>query len=104
EAAKGRAKAEQIDRNASQFATDLVYRFGKSENFWIGGRYNKVSSVLAGGDVSINRVAVTGGWFVTKNIMAKAEYVSQNYNGFVATDLRNGGKFNGFVIEAVVGF
>lgn len=104
EAAKGRAKNEQIDRNASQFATDLVYRFGKSENFWIGGRYNKVSSVLAGADVDINRVAVSGGWFVTKNIMAKAEYVSQNYNGFVATDLRNGGKFNGFVIEAVVGF
>jgi len=30
--------------------------------------------------------------------------VSQNYNGFVSTDLRNGGKFNGLVIEAVVGF
>ena len=57
-----------------------------------------------GADVNINRVAVSGGWFVTKNIMAKAEYVSQNYNGFVSTDLRNGGKFNGLVIEAVVGF
>jgi len=104
ETAKGRSKSEQIERSANQFATDLVYRFGKSDNFWLGGRYNKVSSTVGGADVNINRVAVSGGWFVTKNIMAKAEYVSQNYNGFVSTDLRNGGKFNGLVIEAVVGF
>ena len=104
ETANGRSKSEQIERSANQFATDLVYRFGKSDNFWLGGRYNKVSSTMGGADVNINRVAVSGGWFVTKNIMAKAEYVSQNYNGFVSTDLRNGGKFNGLVIEAVVGF
>jgi hypothetical protein len=36
--------------------------------------------------------------------MAKAEYVSQNYNDFLPSDIRNGAKFNGVVFEAVVGF
>jgi hypothetical protein len=104
EASKGRAKNESIERNATQFATDLLYRFGKNENFWIGGRYNTVSAKMTSGDIDINRVAFSGGWFVTKNILAKLEYVSQKYNGFPASDLRNGGKFNGFVLEAIVGF
>jgi len=104
EGAKGRSKTETIERKANQFATDVVYRFGKKENFWLGGRYNSVSSVLSGNDVDINRIAFSGGWFLTKNIMTKLEYVSQKYKGFPASDLRNGGKFNGFVLEAVVGF
>ena len=90
ETAKSRAKNEQIQRTANQFATDLLYRFGKSDNFWVGGRFNRVSSNISGADININRVAFSCGWFVNKNIMAKAEYVSQNYNGFVASDLRNG--------------
>lgn len=104
ESSKGRAKNETIERNATQFATDLLYRFGKNENFWIGGRYNTVSATMTAGDIDINRIAFSGGWFVTKNILAKLEYVSQKYNGFPTSDLRNGGKFNGFVLEAIVGF
>ncbi|MDP3437303.1 MAG: hypothetical protein Q8S04_08665 [Bacteroidales bacterium] len=104
EGAKGRSRTETIERKANQFATDVVYRFGKSENFWLGGRYNSVSSVLSGNDVDLNRIAVSGGWFLTKNIMTKLEYVSQKYKGFPASDLRNGGKFSGFVLEAVIGF
>jgi hypothetical protein len=34
----------------------------------------------------------------------KAEYVNQQYKDFPITDYRNGGKFSGYVIEAVVGF
>jgi hypothetical protein len=30
--------------------------------------------------------------------------VTQKYNDFPTTDIRNGGKFNGFVIEGVVAF
>ncbi|MPN42676.1 hypothetical protein SDC9_190233 [bioreactor metagenome] len=36
--------------------------------------------------------------------MTKLEYVTQSYDGFANTDIRNGGKFNGIVLEAVVGF
>lgn len=109
ENSRGRAKTETVDRSASQFATDLVYRFGKNEAFWVGGKYNTVSSELLNGtsvyDVTVDRFALSGGWFVTKNIMAKFEYVNQNYSdGFLANDYRKGGQFNGIVIEGVVSF
>lgn len=105
ETAKGRSKTETVERSANQFATDLVYRFGKKENLWFGARYNTVSSTLPTEEtIDINRIAVSGGWYVTKNIMAKLEYVNQKYNGFPTNDLRNGGEFNGVVLEAVIGF
>ncbi|MCH7412217.1 hypothetical protein MM213_01880 [Belliella sp. R4-6] len=105
EQSKGRAANEQADRKWNQLGADAVYRLGVKENVYLAARYNKVSGELAGGrDVSIDRVQIGGGWFVTKNILAKVEYVSQNYNDFAAGDIRNGGKFNGLMIEGVIGF
>ena len=108
ETSKGRAKNETIERKANQFVTDVLYRFGSSENFWVGARYNSVKATLLNGtapyDVKLDRTAFSAGWFVTKNIMAKAEYVTQNYNDFIPADIRNNAKFHGVVIEAVVGF
>lgn len=106
EIAKGRNKAEINSRNASQIGIDAIYRFGATENVFIGARYNAVTARLANttADVKINRTAFAGGWFITKNTLLKVEYVTQKYNDFNATDFRNGGKFNGIVVEAVVGF
>ncbi len=108
ESASGRAKAEITgERKMSQFATDLVYRFGNNENFWVGARYNTATAGVAAAtpyDVTIDRISASAGWFVTKNVMTKVEYVNQDYKNFVASDIRNGGNFKGLVIEAVVGF
>jgi hypothetical protein len=106
ELAKGRTKTETAERKASQVAGDIVYRFGNSENLFAGLRYNAAKARLAGfsQDVKIDRVAIAGGWFVTKNILMKAEYVMQKYKDFPATDYRSGGEFNGYVIQAIVGF
>lgn len=129
ESASGRAKDEITgERGATQLATDLVYRFGKDENFWVGVRYNTLNATLpatkavaavttpasalttavpalAPYNVSINRLAVSAGWFVTKNVMTKLEYVNQNYDYASAPlSILNGGNFKGFVLEAVVGF
>lgn len=106
ETAKGRTKTETTDRKASQYAADVIYRFGSSENLFMGVRYNGVTARLAGftDDVKLNRFAIAGGWFVTKNILMKGEYVVQQYKDFPTSDYRSGGKFNGYVIEAVVGF
>src|ERR1035437_8481048 len=111
ETSKGRAKSELISRTATQFASDLVYRFGSSENFWVGARYNTVKSGMLATptattsyDVKLDRTAFSAGWFVTKNIMMKGEYVTQNYNNFLASDIRSNAKFHGVVFEAVVGF
>jgi hypothetical protein len=37
-------------------------------------------------------------------MLLKGEYVFQQYNDFPTADYRNGGKFNGFMVEAVIGF
>lgn len=106
ETAKGRTKLETDVRQFDQYAGDIVYRFGTNENLFAGVRYNSVKGQLAGipGDVSVNRVAGAAGWFLTRNILLKGEYVVQKYNDFPTTDYRSSGKFNGYVIEAVVGF
>lgn len=57
-----------------------------------------------GDDVDITRMNIGGGWFLTKNILAKAEYVTQKYDGFATESIFNDGKFNGFVLEAVISF
>jgi hypothetical protein len=106
ELAKGRTKTETEERKASQIAGDIIYRFGNSENFFVGARYNEAKARLAGmtDDIKINRIAAAGGWFLTKNILMKGEYVIQKYKDFPLTDHRSGGKFSGYVIEAIVGF
>jgi len=107
EMAKGRMISEVDMRTAKQYAIDLIYRFPKeTENFWIGGRFNsvKTSLPLFPGDITINRTAGSIGWFVTKNMMLKAEYVNQLYRNFKSTDIRSGGKFDGFMFEASIGF
>ena len=106
ETAKGRTKTETELRKMQQYAGDIIYRLRAAENLFVGVRYNAVKARLAGiaNDVNVNRYAVAGGWFLTKNILLKGELVNQQYKDFPATDYRNGGKFNGYVIEAVVGF
>ena len=105
ERATGKAKAELDERTFNQYAGELVYRFGNNENFYIGGRYNLVEGEMAGGaDIDITRYNLAAGWFMTKNILAKLEYVNQEYNDFPMTDIRNHGQFDGVVLEAVISF
>ena len=106
EASKGRTKTETVDRKANQYAVEGVYRFGKDENLFVGARYNEVTARLAGltNDVTVNRLSLAGGWFLTKNVLLKGEIVNQKYIDFPTSDYRSAGKFNGYVIEAVVGF
>src|SRR5690606_35315999 len=105
ELVSGRTAAEADNRNATQFAGEVIYRFGNAENIYIGGRYNTVSSELAGGlDVDISRVQLSAGWFLTKNILAKVEYVAQKYDGYPDTNILHEGKFSGLMAEAVISF
>lgn len=132
EAAKGRGKYEATgERVAKQLATDLILRYN---NFYLGARYNVVDAeqylaadlaslpgVVSGAasdaprhnfvgqdkgmyNVKIKRTAISAGWFLTNNILAKIEYTSQKYHGFVYNDIRSNGQFSGFVAEAIIGF
>jgi hypothetical protein len=106
ERATGRANTEAADRTFNQFATDVVYRFFPREQVYAGVRYNKVNGTLAGitNEVTVNRWQLAAGWFVTQNLLVKGEYVNQEYLDFPAANIRNGGKFNGMILEGVVAF
>jgi hypothetical protein len=106
ERAKGGASTEASDRTWNQYAADIVYRFFPREQVYAGVRYNRADGTLAGiaGDLVVDRWQVAGGWFVTPNILIKSEYVNQEYDGFPVTNIRNGAKFNGMMLEGVIGF
>ncbi len=55
-------------------------------------------------NVSVDCSAVAAGWYITPNVLLKGEYVRQSYRDFPAADIRNGRKFNGFVVEAGLAF
>lgn len=112
---------KQDKRKFDQIAVDLLYRFGQQENFYIGGRYNKVSGdqvfganstpTAPGGlsqgtvnEISIERTAFGAGWFITRNILLKGEYVTQKYNDFPTGHILQGGKFDGFVFQGTIAF
>ncbi|MCX2742984.1 hypothetical protein OO013_03855 [Mangrovivirga sp. M17] len=91
----------------NQYAGEVLYRFGNTENFYVGGRYNMISGEMNEGDPTreISRLNIGGGWFMTKNVKVKLEYVTQDYSG----DGWNGTKyqdasFDGVVLEAGISF
>jgi hypothetical protein len=105
------------DGSYTQIGAELLYRFGSWDQFYVGGRYNTVSGhgeYAKGGETpgtkEITRINIGGGWFMTKNTLIKAEYVTQEYNENFANPWTGNpnniteGKFNGFVLEAVISF
>ncbi|HRO85625.1 MAG TPA: hypothetical protein PK110_12445 [Niabella sp.] len=97
------------DGSYTQLAGELLYRFGGKEQFYLAGRYNAVSGKDYDDAASrkIDRFNIGGGYFLTKNVLAKLEYVSQKYNNSAAWGTASplyGGKFNGLMLEATIGF
>ena len=106
EQAQGRATTEAAERTFRQHAIDVVYRFYQDEKLFVGARYNKAGGDLVGiaEKAGAKRVQLAAGWFITPALLAKAEYVNQTYYGYPLTNIKNGGKFNGLMLEGVVGF
>jgi hypothetical protein len=105
ENASGKAMAETDTRTFNQYGAELLYRFGTSDRFYVGTRYNLVSGTLASREeIDISRINVGGGWFMTKNILTKVEYVSQTWDGYNPGSRFDGAEFSGLMIEAVISF
>jgi hypothetical protein len=103
---RGKALSEAgWQRDWNQFAGDLVYRF-MDEKAYFGARANTANGKLTGiaNKVSVDRNALAAGWYVTPVLLMKGEYMQQRYFRFPTTDIRNGGKIQGFVVEGVVSF
>lgn len=91
----------------TQLAAELLYRFGTNEKFYIGGRYNTVNGKMresATENLDISRLNLGGGWFISKNVLTKLEYVKQSYNGEAWTGRFAGAEFSGVMVEAVISF
>jgi len=88
------------DSEFNQYAIEALYRFGKSEQFYGGLRYNAVDDNL---DRKVNRFQVAAGWFMIEHILLKLEYVNQKYEGFAEYGTGDAG-FNGVVFEAAISF
>lgn len=106
ERSTGRAAAEATERTWNHYAVDAVYRFLAGEKLFVGGRYNRAEGALVGmtGNVGAERYQVAAGWFILPGVLAKGEYVNQEYFGYPAINVRNGGRFHGVMVEGVVGF
>jgi hypothetical protein len=115
---KGKAASEPGFRTWKQQSGELVYRFFDEKAF-TGARMNTAKGVLAnqtiassggqvinyqGKDVSVDRSALSAGWFITPTLLLKGEYMQQKFYRFPANDIRYGGKIQGFVMEGVVSF
>ena len=105
ERARGKQATETARREWTQTVYEGTYRF-LGDRLYVSGRHNRVTGTPQGftSEISIDRAQFGGGWFVTPLIMLKGEWVNQDYNDFPTTDIRNGGKFKGFVVEGVVAF
>ena len=107
ESASGKRDSETEMRTSTQFAGELIYRFGKTENFYVGGRYNQVTSEdsnAAEDKINISRFQLAAGYFMTKNILIKAEYVGQKHDDYKQDVILEDGKFSGLVFEAAISF
>ncbi|HEX6909361.1 MAG TPA: hypothetical protein VF142_03150, partial [Longimicrobium sp.] len=104
ERAEGKSATAAARREVQQLAGDVVYRLF-DDAVYVGGRWNQVKGDWSNQtDLTVTRTAFSAGWFVTRNLLTKMEYVTQDYEGFAATDIRNGAKFNGLSIEGVIAF
>jgi hypothetical protein len=101
----GASPTELYRRTLRQVVGEGLYRF-MNDKLYVGGRYNTVSGELSGiqNDITVTRNQLGGGWFVTPNVLSKIEFVRQSYGDFPTSDIRSGGKFQGFMVEGVVAF
>lgn len=102
-----KGESQKTEGSYTQLAGELLYRFGNREQFYFGGRYNMVTGKpdKDADDQQISRINVGGGWYLTKNILTKVEYVNQTYSkdGFKGTYLQDA-EFSGAVVEAAISF
>lgn len=91
----------------TQMGGELLYRFGSTEQFYLAGRLNTVRGKALDSNAKnqgIERYNLGGGWFLSKNILAKVEYVRQQYTGTAWTGRYFDAEFNGIVFEAAISF
>jgi hypothetical protein len=99
ELAKGTSAYGGAKFTFTQYAAETIMHFGKEEQFFGGARYNYAKNDAG---LSINRVQVGAGWNIIPTIVAKLEYVNQEYSNFKIYGGNAG--FNGIMFESAISF
>jgi hypothetical protein len=94
------------------FAGDVVYKITPA--LYAAARYSGATTEMLNGretDGKVTRIQLGGGFWLTKNMLMKLEYVTQKYDGFREGDVVNNGiqawrdpEFDGFVAEVSFAF
>lgn len=84
----------------NQYAAEAVYRFGDSDQFYGGIRFNKAWNDA---DQAVTRLQVGAGWSIIESVLLKAEYVNQKYDNFITQYGADAG-FKGVMVEAAISF
>ena len=91
----------------NHYAFDVVQRF-YNDKFWVAGRYENAVVEYADafndfGDAELTQYQATLGWFLSKNAVAKLEYIDQKREKFAI--YKNGdAEFKGFMVNASLSF
>ena len=104
--------ADAPEETWNYYAGDVVYKI--TPELYAAARYSAATTDMLNGretDGKVNRIQVGGGFWLTKNMLMKLEYVTQKYEGFREGDMVNNGiqawrdpEFNGFVAEVSFAF
>ncbi len=94
------------------FAGDIVYKLTPA--LYAAARYSGATTEMLAGrstDGKVDRIQVGGGFWLTRNMLMKLEYVTQKYSGFRQPDMVNNNiqawrdpEFDGFIAEVSFAF
>lgn len=94
------------------YAGDVVYRI--TPTLYAAARYSGATTDMLSGretDGKVSRIQIGGGFWLTRNMLMKLEYVTQKYSGFRNGDVVNNGiqawrdpEFDGLVAEVSFAF
>ena len=91
----------------NHYAFDVVQRFS-NDKFWLAARYENAVQKYADafndfGDAELTQWQLGAGWFLSKNAVAKLEYIDQKREKF--SIYKNGdAEFKGFMVNASLSF
>lgn len=101
------ADASDKDMKMTHYALDLVQRFS-NDKFWVAGRYENAVVEYADasndlGDAEMTQWQLGLGWFLSKNAVAKLEYIDHKREKN-STFVGGNAEFKGYMISTALSF
>jgi len=94
------------------YSVQLLQRFGMNDRFYAAARYentqinaDSTATPAVSGTQKVTQTQLSLGWFLSKNAMAKLEYIDQKRENMVVSSAPAGeASFKGYMIQAALSF